>query len=215
MMRFSLRLYAASLLAVGCMPPQLSRNTPSASQVLDANTEIFSAVVQALSIEANAPLRVDPRPLRADPTIVSATPFTPVGGKTQQLAFAEISESMLRARHGVLRRLGITQTDAVANEQCPGAMIPVEFVRDRSSCPQSGYFTSAVLALARDQKWGVAGADSPRVGRGVAEGLAVRVILRSMSPAGASSAISDYVVSRDNATRQWSVLKVVPVMWID
>jgi len=62
---------------------------------------------------------------------------------------AESNDAVLAPRREVLRGLKLEESDAFANERCPGILLPADAPADRSACPKEGRIEDAILALPR------------------------------------------------------------------
>jgi len=177
---------------------------------------VFESVVRAIASAGIARLRVDARPLQpsrgSDPTQLAAELAR--GGIFDSLSFANVPGALLQKRKQVLRDIGVSETDALRNEACPGA-VPPEIPVDRSACPRSESFTSVILSLPRQASKNDSIANMIRPLGAAGAVFVTRGILRSLTPNMSTAVVNDYYTRRTKIHGDWTVVRVALVFWVD
>lgn len=224
--------------SAGCAPGSGGSHTVRSPDpvAVAADTSLFAAVVRE-ALAWSPLLRVDPRPLRSginparsDSVFARSGPETLMldADAVQQLvplallqpdsnSFARVPPEVIRARVAVLERLGVPQTDAVADARCRSGFLPPapgEPPRDFSGCPAEGQYRSAVFALPRPG--GVYWGKTDQRVKGLKKGYwTVRSTGRTMTPTGSSAGVAEYVVERTPGGIGWRMVEMVPVLVVD
>lgn len=180
------------------------------TEIAESDTALFAAVVRAIgNLGAREPVRIDPRPLAADPRITTVRPE----------ALADVPEEVVELRAAVLERMGIDQTDAVEDANCPGLMPPPG---PKPGCPQDESYHSVITGLPRPggAHWpdaAVAGGyvkvpDVDEREPGLSLGYwSMRVITKSQFPNGGPGSAWDYVFGWDRESGEWQLVEKVPL----
>jgi hypothetical protein len=213
----------ASVAGCGGLPPSVY--TPVSAT---ADTALFRVVVQSIPTLPKVPSRVDPRMLRADQELhgIEPNPHGSVRGSRAEFErmmprsiffpdsthLVPLPARVLRLRADVLRRLGVQETDALADVRCPGAT--AEWL-DKSPCPREGQYRSAIMAEAQERGAYWPGVVDERESGRAAGHWTVRVTERTMTEEGSATTAVDYVLARDPATRAWRLVKRVSLVIVE
>jgi hypothetical protein len=173
------------------------------SSVPAADTSLFEAVVKAIDPDPSRGVRIDPRPLEADPEAVRATGH-----------LADVPEALIEQRRAVLLRLGVAEVDYLGLGPCAGTMVPPGSGNaDRTGCPARREFV-AITGLPRPggAYWSMSPIDEREEGR--KQGYwAVRVLMQTRDPDGASGSAWDYVFRK--AHGGWELVKKQSLLSVD
>jgi hypothetical protein len=195
-LRWSCFVYRATTLAIA-LPASASH---AAAQTLP-DSSIFAAVARQLADSFGVSLRIDPRPLNADPqiTLVDMTSD-----------YAPATEAQIDGRVATLRRIGAAETRAPVAGGCPGALVPMDD-RDPGN-PKSKFCPKQLERLVAVALPRAGGAYHPhtnhdeRTSGSLLGYVAVRIIVVTRSPAGASTVSADMVFRRTYSG--WELVKV-------
>lgn len=167
-----------------------------------SDTSLFAAVVQAVGRSPDSPLHVDPRPLNGSATVLEPSVE----------ALATLAPVALRSRKMALQRMGIPETDAIADMQCATGNMRVQIDsagasqrEARGVCEGRQPILSVIASLP------FAAAPDGEAGGGASGQWVVRVFEISVSPRFGSYAAVDYRFVRDPATGGWRLVRKNPV----
>lgn len=209
---YTATLVLSGVLSLGCSARPNEHIPTSADAMARTDSAIFSALLVAIRQErVPRDIRVDPRPLRRDPALVTFHDFSAapdlVLPEAQLRPLADVDSSIIGMRKQLLTAVGVGETDAFRDAQCPGGLAPPtdSIVAQRKRlCPNTQY-RSHIASLPRP-----GGAYWPGNvdERGKYEGrdvMTVRVISRVVGPTGSVESSADYVFT--HADGGWQYMK--------
>lgn len=169
-----------ALMLTGCARPASSvRLERVGDYALD--TAIVRAVLLKIASEPGPVVRVDPRPVNDQPVETLPTP--------RQAGFATIPPFALEMRKAVIASSQLSTTDAALDEQCHGALVPLDPAQTArtSTCPAQR-FRSVSISIAK------------RLGSDSASAL---VVTHYLTPGGRSTSGSRYIFARKGSAWQF------------
>jgi|GEM_PF-6014363 len=183
-------------------PPQAP---PSAvAPAAQTDTSLFAAVVRAVDWSPDRPLHVDPRPLNGGGTVLEPSIE----------ALAPLAPEAVRARASTLQRMGLPETDAIADMRCATGNMRVQIdsagaspTVPRGPCKGRQPIQSVIASLPS------AAEPDGEAGTGASGEWVVRVFEISVSPRFGSYAAVDYRFARDPATGGWRLGRKSPVFF--
>jgi hypothetical protein len=195
---------SACILLLACASTACVRRT--GSQPYFPDHELFPLVVQMLRDSTAGELRVDPRPLKPDPSLVmldarldeiAPTAVTAPGGP-----LLTTDSSFVKRRETILAGLRISITDALRNNECPGALaapLPAIEKDKLENCPRI-IFGGAIIAVPRPGGVFWPGNFDERADD-KGDVWSVRVIRQDIGPNGLIAVALDYVFVREGTWR--------------
>lgn len=210
----------AMMLSAGCTRPLLSRQEPVEQSMAALDSVAFTIVMRNLAKEKSVrPLRADPRALSGDPRIISlysaAIIRHVVGAIAADAHIATGMDHITAMRRDILSELGIAEADAFLDARCPAVLPPPSPEADSLKalyCPKEPY-RNAITAIVRQggPYWpGMVDGRDEYAGQNA---VTMRVIMRSLSPAGSVEHSADYVFVPNG--RSWKLAEVKELVIIE
>lgn len=162
----------------------------SALPLVARDTSLFAAVVRSIERLPGRPLHVDPRPLRGDPGLLEPS----------AAMLARVPPEQIQARAAVLDRLGVPETDAIADMACGVGNMRVQLDSMPASTPGCGGRQRA-LSVITTLPFGAA------TGPAALDTVTVRVFETTVDPRFGSQSAWDHVLARDPRTGAWRLVR--------